>query len=119
VDSLHEQDRALLPRLRALLETRAAEARVLTYAEAARALALAPPQTIHRTALMLETLIAEDAAAARPLIAALVISRTGAVPKPGFFACAALHGVYDGAEEGPEAEAFHAAQLAALKASNR
>lgn len=115
MQSLDELDRARLPHLRALLEKQAASGRTLTYAQAAEALGLKPPHTIHRTALMLEALIAEDAAAGRPLVASLVISRTGDLPKPGFFACAALHGVYDGPEEGEEAAAFHAAQLAALQ----
>lgn len=117
MESLQETDRARLAKLRALLQERVADARVLTYAETARALGLEPPHTIHRTALMLEELIAEDVAARRPLIAALVVSRTGALPKPGFFLCAASCGVYEGAPEGPEAEVFHAAQLAALRFS--
>ena len=65
----------------------------LTYAEAARALDLTPPNTIHRTAMALEALIAADIANNRPLLATFVISRNrGGLPAPGFFACAAEHG---------------------------
>jgi hypothetical protein len=117
VDSLLESDRAYLAPLRRLLEARAARGDVLTYAQTAQALALQGPQTIHRLALMLEELIAEDAAAGRPLVASLVVSRAGPLPKPGFFACAAKHGIYAGDEEGAEAAAFHAAQIAALQIS--
>jgi hypothetical protein len=115
MQSLDRADAARLAALRALLEARAGEARTLTYAQAAQALALEPPHTIHRLALMLEALIAEDAAAGRPLLAALVVSRTGPLPKPGFFACAAALGLYAGDEAGAEAAAFHARQLAALR----
>jgi hypothetical protein len=59
--------------------------------------------------------MAEDAAAGRPLLAALVISRTrDGLPAPGFFARARALGRYDGSERGPDAAAFHAAELAAV-----
>ncbi|TLF53031.1 hypothetical protein FEI13_02695 [Halomonas urmiana] len=78
-------DPDLPPRLRAWLE-RLPEAQLpVTYQQAAEAMGLAPPRTIQRVALALEALMREDAAAGRPLIAALVISRRGELPRPGFF----------------------------------
>jgi len=107
----------LAPRLRRLLEETARHGRTLTYQETARALELAPPQTIHRVATALERLIEEDAAAGRPLLAALVVSRTGSgLPAPGFFDCAERCGRFAGDAAGPEAAAFHARELEAVLA---
>jgi hypothetical protein len=65
----------------------------VTYRDLAHALGLRPPQTIHRLAMALETTMYEDAAAGRPLIAALVVSKTGrGLPQEGFFALAAALG---------------------------
>jgi hypothetical protein len=81
-------DSDLAPRLRKLLEQLPDEAVPITYQQAAEALSLAPPRTIRRVALALEALMREDAAAGRPLIAALVVSRRGDLPRQGFFALA-------------------------------
>lgn len=82
----------LAPRLRALLEGVAVEELPITYQQAAEALGLAPPYTIRRVALALETLMREDVAAGRPMIAALVVSRRGALPRQGFFELAVALG---------------------------
>jgi len=104
----------------ALRTTLAAVARMgatRTYQQVAAALGLEPPRTIHRVALALEGLMDEDAAAGRPLLAAVVVSRTrDGLPAPGFFARARALGRYDGPETGPEAAAFHADELAAVYA---
>jgi hypothetical protein len=47
----------------------------VTYKELADRLALAPPRTVHRVTDALEQLMDEDAAAGRPLLAALAVSR--------------------------------------------
>ena len=78
-------DHDLPPRLRALLEGLPEAQLPITYQQAAEALGLVPPRTIQRVALALEALMREDAAAGRPLIAALVVSRRGELPRPGFF----------------------------------
>ena len=57
----------------------------------------------------LETLMVEDAAAGRPLLAARVVSRTTALPARGFFDHARSLGYRIDDER-----AFHAAELAAL-----
>jgi len=101
--------------LRRLLERAVVQGETRTYQHVARALGLQPPNTIHRVALALEDLMAEDAAAGRPLLAAIVISRTrDGLPAPGFFAHAHTLGRYDGPERGPAAADFHAAELAAV-----
>lgn len=62
--------------------------------------------------------MAQDAAAGRPFLAALPAARLGGgLPAAGFFAAARALGRYDGPEAGPEAEAFHAAELARLRAA--
>ncbi|MCG6658453.1 hypothetical protein HOP52_11885 [Halomonas campisalis] len=81
--TLPEAEMAL--RLRELLEGLPDEAVPITYQQAAEALGLTPPRTIQRVALALEALMREDAAAGRPLIAALVVSRRGDLPRQGFF----------------------------------
>ncbi|MEQ6888562.1 hypothetical protein ABE957_07735 [Halomonas sp. CS7] len=75
----------LAPRLRALLTKLPDEDVPITYQQAAEALGLVPPRTIQRVALALEALMREDAAAGCPLIAALVVSRRGELPRAGFF----------------------------------
>jgi hypothetical protein len=96
-------------RVRAFLE-RVARRRVpITYQELAKALQLSTPNTIHQLTAALEYLMEEDAAAGRPLIAALVISKArGGLPAPGFFDCARRVARYSGTEDGPGAWAFHA-----------
>jgi hypothetical protein len=105
----------LADRLRALLSARTASEPLWTYRDAAHALGLKPPHTIHRVILALEHTMREDAAAGRPFIAARVISRArDGLPAPGFFVLAQALGRHDGDEAGARARAFHAAELAAL-----
>jgi len=57
----------------------------------------------------------EDAAADRPFIAALVISKArGGLPAPGFFDCARRLGRFAGDPDGQDAWSFHAAELNAV-----
>ena len=87
----------LARRLRAHLQTLASLRLPITYQEAAKALLLSPPNTIHQVTEALEQIMAEDAAADRPFIAAMVISRMrGGLPAPGFFDCAARLGRFAG-----------------------
>jgi hypothetical protein len=65
----------------------------------------------------LDQFMAEDAAADRPFIAAMVISKArGGLPAPGFFDCAARLGRFAGDEMGLDAWAFHAVELNAAVA---
>ena len=75
----------LAPRLREWLTRVPEEAVPIPYQQAAEALGLTPPRTIQRVALALEALMREDVAAGRPMIAALVVSRRGDLPRQGFF----------------------------------
>ncbi len=108
---------ALARRLRAHLQACATQRSPITYHEAANALRLSPPNTIHQITQALEQLMAQDAAADRPFIAAMVIGKSrGGLPAPGFFACAARLGGFEGDAAGPDARVFHAAQLVAAVA---
>lgn len=103
---------AMMAELEALLVAAARTRRVMTYAEVARALAIPPPHTIHKAALLIEELMRCHAAAGAPQWASLVISRArGGLPAPGFFVLAGALGLYGGAPDGPDARAFHAAEL--------
>lgn len=76
---------ALAADLRALLSFRTLADPFTTYQAVATALGLTPPGTIQRVAAALEETMREDVAAGRPMIAALVISRAGDMPRRGFF----------------------------------
>lgn len=100
------------------LDRLAREGRTVTYRDVAHALAVRPPHTIHQVAEALEATMATDAAAGRPLRAAVVVSKTrDGLPAPGFFDRARRLGRYDGPDRGPEAAAFHAAELEAVFAA--
>lgn len=104
-------------RLRAYLETLAIRGLPIAYREVAKGLQLLPPNTIHQVTEALEQTMAEDAAANRPFIAAMVISKwRDGLPAPGFFDCAARLGRFAGDATGLEARAFHAAELDAVLA---
>ncbi len=107
----------IAPRLREFLRTVAEQRLPVTYQEVAKVLGLTPPNTIHQVTRALEHLMAEDTAADRPFIAAIVISKArGGLPALGFFDCAARLGRFDGDAAGPEARAFHAAEFNAMVA---
>lgn len=76
---------------------------------------LRPPQTIHQVTGLLEILMAEDAKAGRPLLAALCVGRLhGGIPAPGFFLTAGALGLFDGVPENPNAREFHQRELGRL-----
>jgi hypothetical protein len=73
------------------------------------------PISIQRVTEALERLMEEDAAADRPFIAALVISKAhGGLPAPGFFDCARRLGWFAGDPDGQHSWSFHAAELNAV-----
>ena len=107
----------LTRRLRAHLQALATRRLPITYREAAKGLLLLPPNTIHQVTEALEQIMAEDAAADRPFIAAMVISKwRDGLPAPGFFDCAARLGRFTGDATGPDARVFHAAEFNAALA---
>jgi hypothetical protein len=98
---------------RAFLESVAKRRILITYQELANALQLLPPHSIHRVTEALERLMEEDAAADRPFIASLAISKArGGLPGPGFFA--RRLGRFAGDPDGQDARTFHAAELNAV-----
>jgi hypothetical protein len=105
----------LAPRLRTLLQSFARRRLPIIYREVAKQLLLSPPNTIHQVTEALQQLMAEDAAAGRPLIAAMVISKwRDGLPAPGFFDCAARLGRFSGDAKGPEARVFHTVEFNAV-----
>ena len=102
-------------RLRAFLENVAKRRIPISYQELAKALQILPPHSIHQLTEALERLMEEDAAADRPFIAALAISKArGGLPAPGFFGCARRLGRFAGDPDGQDAWSFHAAELNAV-----
>lgn len=105
-------------RLRRHLESVATAGRTVTYQEVAQALGVAPPQRIHRLTQALEALMDEDAAAGRPFVASVVVSRTGpGLPAPGFFAHARALERYRGPDSGAVAAEYQRRELEALRAA--
>ena len=102
-------------RVRAFLENVSKRQIPITYQELAKALQILPPHSIHRVTEALERLMEEDAAADRPFIAALAISKArGGLPAPGFFDTARRLGRFAGDPDGQDAWSFHAAELNAV-----
>ena len=100
---------------RAFLENVAKRQIPITYQEMAKALQILPPRSIHQVTEALERLMEEDAAADRPFIAALAISKArGGLPASGFFECARRLGRFVGDPDGQDAWSFHAAELPAV-----
>jgi hypothetical protein len=100
---------ALNAHLREALIDQAKAGTTTTYAALAQRLGLRPPQRIHRLTEALESLMEEDAAAGRPLLAVLCTSKTQpGLPGPGFFLKAQTLGIFC---EGSDPRAFHADQL--------
>jgi hypothetical protein len=99
--------------LREALKAQARTGSVTTYRALATRLGLTPPHTIHRLTQALERLMEEDAAAGRPLLAALCTSKTRpGFPAPGFFLKAQALGRFCDDPAGPAAEAFHLGEVA-------
>jgi len=91
----------------------AAHGGTITYRDLALKAGVPSPQTIHKTTMALETLTREDDAAGRPLLAAVAVGKVG-IPRPGFFRLLGELGRYEGPDEGPQAQAHHAYELAAV-----
>jgi len=98
----------LIELLRNALTDQAKTGRATTYRELSDRIGLRPPHVIHRLAQALETLMEEDAAAGRPLLAALCTSKARpGLPAPGFFIKANMLGLFSGDVESSEALNFH------------
>jgi hypothetical protein len=85
----------LKERLRQALIDQAQTGNPTTYKELADRLGLEPPQTIHRIVEALETLMENDVAAGRSMLAALCVSKMRpGVPARGFFLAAQVLGSF-------------------------
>jgi hypothetical protein len=102
----------LKKRLRQHLIGLAQGRKLTTYGELAGRLGLKPPQTIRQLTDLLEILMAEDAKAKRPQLAAICVGRLrGNLPAPGFFLAAEALGLFEGEPEGSQAREFHLKEL--------
>lgn len=111
---------SLEARLRAALRLVAALGTTLTYEQAATILDLRPPLRVRRVAEALERIMAEDAAADAPPLAALVVGRRrGGLPGPGFFAAALDLGLAQPGEDPAEAHRRMCARVWAAHAPGR
>lgn len=96
-------EEGIAPSLRDLLMGLPDAALPITYRQAAEALGLSPPRTIQRVAQALEALMREDVAAGRPMVAVLVVSRRGDLPRQGFFDLAVALGRFPADPDAHEA----------------
>ena len=89
--------------------------------EGLMSLTLVPPDRVDATlTAALEYLIALDARAGRPLLAALVVSQAGSgLPRAGFFECAAALGACPAGMDEEAARRWHAAELARVLACGK
>jgi hypothetical protein len=79
----HDRSCMLKERLRQALIDQAQTGNPTTYKELADRLGLEPPRTIHCIVETLETIMEDDVAAGRPMLAALCVSKM----RPGILAC--------------------------------
>lgn len=101
--------------LRPYLDARAREQRLVSYRQVLTDLDVPGPRQMGRLTQALEDTMAEDVGAGRALRTAMVVSQVEPfIPRAGFFATAKALGCYAGAEDGPEAQRFHAEALQAL-----
>jgi len=112
--SVNEQSESFRKKLKAQLIHAAKIAIPVTYRDLAQAIGIRPPGSIHQLTELLEELMANDAAADRPFLAALVVSKTGkALPARGFFEYARKLGRSDTNLSETEAATFYLAELSA------
>jgi Fe-S cluster biogenesis protein NfuA len=109
-----DDEAALRQKIRAQLAGLAPGELPITYGALARALGMYMPGAVRRVTRALEATMAEDAAAGRPFLAALVVSRMrGRTPGQGFFDEAARLG--RGPAGGEDEAAWWAREMAAAR----
>jgi len=103
----------LQQRLRSHLENLAKKGEIISYRQLAELAEIPSPQVIRQLTDLLENIIREDhAAGINASVASLAVSQAiPAIPRAGYFMLLRELGVYSGADEGEQAEAFHAACL--------
>lgn len=121
-------DHALLERIRRVLEQQARAGQTISYRALAIEAEVPGPQVIHRLTHALEEIQRQDCASGAhtaespslscPSLACLAVSRGHPlIPRPGFFILLRELGLYDGPDDGPQAEAFHADLLQRVRQS--
>ncbi|MBU2865167.1 hypothetical protein KO489_15010 [Reinekea forsetii] len=98
--------------VRQLLEEFAKAREVVTYKELTERLAIAPPHSIQQLVQLLEACQEDDAALQQPQIVSVVVQKNGLnCPRSGFFQKLAALGLYQGPDQGPEAQMWHQNEL--------
>ncbi len=101
-------DNDINQRVRAALETVAKQRTTISYRMLAIEAQVPGPQIIHKLTLCLEDIFREDHSNGEMSLAVLAVSRgEPAVPRAGFFILLRELGLYDGPDQGPEANAKH------------
>ena len=91
----------------------------IQYKAMAERLGIQPPRQIQQLATLLEAIQEDDALLGRPQRAALVIQKGGKpIPRQGFFQKLKALGIYNGSDQGPEAEMWHQNELEKLFTSD-
>jgi len=100
----------LQQRLRDHRESQAKKGETISYRQLAELAEIPSPQVIRQLTDLLENIIREDhTAGINASVASLAVSQAiPAIPRAGYFMLLREQGVYSGADEGEQAEAFHA-----------
>ncbi|WP_343560637.1 hypothetical protein [Kiloniella sp. b19] len=114
----HQSEEHFKNKIRLALQNLAEKRETASYRQLAIAAEIPGPQIIHKLTHLLEEILREDHEAGNwPSLAILAVSRTEpAIPRAGFFIFLREQlGLYSSKnDEGPDAEAFHAALLESL-----
>lgn len=98
--------------LRKILISRAENRQTIDYKTLADELGFTPPNTIQKTTILLEACQEDDALLNQPQLASVVVQKRGApYPRPGFFQQLKRLGVYDGSDNGAQAQMWHQNEL--------
>ena len=91
-----------------ILENCSKSGKLITYGNLAREVNIPPPNTIKKLTSWLEDITLEQSRLKKPLISALVVSKSdGLLPARGFFLFCKKIGIYNGKEMGDEALRWH------------
>ena len=91
-----------------ILENCSKSGKLITYGNLAKEVNIPPPNTIKKLTSWLEDITIERTKLKKPLISALVVSKSdGKLPARGFFLFCKKIGIYNGKETGNEALRWH------------
>jgi len=98
--------------LRKILIELAKNRSTIDYKSLSNALGFVPPNTILQTTTLLEACQEDDALLAKPQLASVVVQKNGEQnPRPGFFQTLTTLGIYEGKDQGTQAQMWHQNEL--------